>query len=173
MTPDNDLHWYVAYVRSCGERKAAETLAAAGVETYLPIQKEIRQWSDRKKLVERLVLPHMIFVRCTVHDRVKTLEQCSYLTRYMSNKGPYNPVVVPDIQLEAFRCMVERGGRQVSAGEELLVPGDRVRITSGPLAGLECELVKVGERRCIAVRLGGLVTARMDLERETIEKINE
>ena len=173
MTQDNGLHWYVAFVRTCCERKAAETLASEGVETYLPIQKEIRQWSDRKKVVDRLVLPHMLFVRCAFHDRVRILELCPYLSRYMSNRGPYNPVVVPDIQLETFRCMVERGGRQVCAGEEPLAPGDKVRITSGPLTGLECELVKVGESRCIAVRLGGIFTARMDLERETIEKITE
>lgn len=173
MTPNNELHWYVAYVRSCGERKAAETLAAIGIETYLPIQKELRQWSDRKKLVERLVLPHMIFVRCTVHQRVKTLEQCPYLTRYMSNKGPYNPVVVPDLQLEVFRNMVERGGRQVNVANEMLAPGDRVRITSGPLEGLECELVKVAGNRCIAVRLTGLGVATMDLERESVEKIKD
>lgn len=52
--------WLVAYVQSCLEKKTAERLKAMGVEYYLPIQSEIRQWSDRRKRVDRLVIPMMI-----------------------------------------------------------------------------------------------------------------
>ena len=41
--------WLVAYVQSCLEKKTAERLKAMGVEYYLPIQSEIRQWSDRQE----------------------------------------------------------------------------------------------------------------------------
>jgi hypothetical protein len=46
-----------------------------------------------------------------------------------------------------------------------------VRVLDGPLAGLECELVSVGGGRCLAVRLGLLGTATMDLDIQTVEKI--
>lgn len=39
--------WLVAYVQSCLEKKTAQRLAAMGIECYLPVQSEIRQWSDR------------------------------------------------------------------------------------------------------------------------------
>ena len=43
--------WLVAYVQSCLEKKTAQRLAAMGIECYLPVQSEIRQWSDRRKRV--------------------------------------------------------------------------------------------------------------------------
>ena len=48
--------WLVAYVQSCLEKKTAQRLAAMGIECYLPVQSEIRQWSDRRKRVDRLEL---------------------------------------------------------------------------------------------------------------------
>ena len=55
------LNWYVAYVKSCSEFKVAEFLEKFGYEYYLPVKREVHQWSDRKKIVRKLVLPRMIF----------------------------------------------------------------------------------------------------------------
>lgn len=167
----NDKHWYVAYVKSCQERKAAELLSALGYTHYLPIQRELRQWSDRKKLCERLVLPRLIFVYCTAVERVKTLEEVSCLYRYMSNKGPYNPVVVPDNQMEAFMTMVEHGPRTIEVVQQPIAPGDKVKVVSGPLAGCECEVVSVSGKRCYAVRLGTIGTATMDLALDSVNPL--
>lgn len=167
----NDKHWFVAYVKSCQERKTAEMLSALGYEHYLPVQRELRQWSDRKKLVERLVLPRMIFVRCTPAERIRTLEEVSNIYRYMTSKGPYTPVIIPDNQMEAFRNMVERGTRKVEVMQAPPVPGDKVKVISGPLAGLECEVVAVSGRRCFVVRLEAIGAATMDIALDTVEKI--
>ena len=160
----------MAYVRSCMERKASELLSRLGYETYLPVQREIRQWSDRKKLCERLVLPRMIFVRCTPSERVKSLSEVPYLYKYITNNGAFTPAVVRDSEMETFVAMVERGGRTVRVVEKLS-PGDFVRVVSGPLSGMECRLVNVEGGRCLAVSLGALGTATMDLALDTVEKI--
>ena len=68
--------WLVAYVQSCLEKKTAERLKTMGVEYYLPIQSEIRQWSDRRKKVDRLVIPMMIFVHVTPQERPLPLHRC-------------------------------------------------------------------------------------------------
>jgi hypothetical protein len=44
-----ELKWYVMYTRSRAEKKVADMLAEEGVEVYLPMVEELRQWSDRKK----------------------------------------------------------------------------------------------------------------------------
>ncbi len=66
--------------------------------------------------------------------------------------------------------MVEGGGAG-RLSDRPLAPGDRVRVMSGPLTGLECDLVSVGGGRCLAVSLGPLGTATMDLDLESVEKI--
>lgn len=172
-TDPNQRNWYIAYVKSCQERKAADALGKLSCEFYLPIQREVHQWSDRKKIVERLVIPHLIFVRCRECDRIPIRTSVSQICGYMSNGGPYNPAVVRDSEMETFRAMVEHSGRPISLANTPLVAGDHVRVTSGPLAGYECELVSVGGARCLAVRLGALGTATMDLSVDSVEKISQ
>ena len=55
--------WLVAYVRLHHEKKTAERLTAMNIENFLPVQEEIRQWTYRKKKIERVVIPMMIFVQ--------------------------------------------------------------------------------------------------------------
>lgn len=169
----NDKHWFVAYVRSCREKKAAEKLDALGYEYYLPVQRVVRQWSDRRKIVDRLVIPRVIFVRCSEIDRRRSLELVSDIYRYITTKGPYTASVVRDSEMEVFRYMVEKGNRSVYVTDASFAPGDRVRVISGPLEGLECELVSIAGKRCLAVHLGDFGTATMDLDIDTIKKITE
>lgn len=167
----NALHWYVAFVKSCQERKVADALTTYGTECYLPVQKEVHKWSDRRKIVDRLVLPHMIFIRCRECDRVPVRIRVPQICGYMSKGGPYNAVVVPDVQLETFRAMVDRSGRSVDIVMAPPAPGDKVRVISGPLTGLECELTSVQGKKCLALNMGLLGTATVEFSLEEIEKI--
>ena len=45
--------WYAIYTRPRAEKQVYQRLTESGIETYLPMQKTIRQWSDRKKIVEK------------------------------------------------------------------------------------------------------------------------
>lgn len=171
---DNEPKWFVCYVKSCQERKAAEALLKLGFECYLPIVREVHQWSDRKKIVERLVLPHMIFIHCKPSERVSAVEQVGVLTRFMSDgRGAYHPVVVPDSQMDAFRAMVESGDRSVAVISTPLAAGDVVVVNEGPLTGYKCQITAVSGRKCYAVALGALGTAVMELPASSVTKFKE
>lgn len=173
MTKNADeLHWFIAYVKTCCEHKAGELFVKLGYETYLPCRREVHQWSDRKKIVERLVLPHMIFVHTTEAGRVESLKLNPYLNSYMSKgMGPYAPAIVRDEEMRTFRAMVDYGGESFAITTEKLAPGDRVRVVAGPLEGHECELVSVNGRKCIASRLGILGAAVVEISTEYLRKI--
>ena len=55
--------WIALYTRPRSEKKVRAYLDSIGVENYLPVQNQLRQWSDRKKMVEVVVIPMIIFVR--------------------------------------------------------------------------------------------------------------
>lgn len=162
------LHWYVGCVRSCQEKNVARSLAAMSVEHYLPIRREVHRWSDRRKIVECPVIPRFIFIRCRNVERAPIMEKEPRIWKFLANAGEAS--VVRDGEMEAFRRMVEGGGN-VKLSDTPLAPGDRVRVLSGPLTGLECDLISVSGGRCLAVSLGPLGTATMDLDLETVEKI--
>ncbi|MFM8963419.1 MAG: transcription termination/antitermination NusG family protein, partial [Sphingomonadales bacterium] len=63
--PDPSLKWFVVYTKTLTEKKVAERLRQMGWEVYLPLYTTIRQWSDRKKKLERPLIISVVFVRCT------------------------------------------------------------------------------------------------------------
>jgi len=167
---EKKLYWYVGFTRSCLEKKVGESLAALGVEYYLPIQKVRRKWSDRIKVVDKLVLPHMIFVRTDQDTRVKLLPQVYGLTGYMSTKGPYTPIVVPEKQMEAFRFMVDNASDEVTFEQRPLKPGDPIEVLFGPLAGMRGELIKTQKGDYVAIRLDSMGAAMVQVSSDTIRR---
>ena len=60
--------WYVALVRMHHEKKVAERLNKMGIENFVPVQQELHQWSDRRKMVESVLLPMRVFVHVDAKD---------------------------------------------------------------------------------------------------------
>lgn len=60
---NEEKKWFVVYTKSRCEKKVVENLTKAGIENYLPLRKEIVQWSDRKKEVEKIIIPSYVFVK--------------------------------------------------------------------------------------------------------------
>jgi len=164
--------WLVAYVQSCLEKKTAQRLAAMGIECYLPVQSEIRQWSDRRKRVDRLVIPMMIFVHVTPQERPLPLS-LQAVSRYMVLRGESTPAVIPDEQMDRFRFMLDYSPEAVEMCSAPLAPGDAVKVIKGPLAGLEGELITVNGKSKVAVRLDMLGCAHVDVPIGFVEKKRE
>ena len=64
-----------------------------GIENFLPVQQEYHQWSDRKKLVERVLLPMMVFVRVNLREQREVLNLSS-VSRYMVLRGESTPAAL-------------------------------------------------------------------------------
>lgn len=162
----------MAYVQSCLEKKTAQRLAAMGIECYLPVQSEIRQWSDRRKRVDRLVIPMMIFVHVTPQERPLPLS-LQAVSRYMVLRGESTPAVIPDEQMNRFRFMLDYSPEAVEMCSAPLAPGDAVKVIKGPLAGLEGELITVNGKSKVAVQLDMLGCAHVDVPIGFVEKKGE
>lgn len=140
-----------------------------GIECYLPVQSEIRQWSDRRKRVDRLVIPMMIFVHVTPQERPLPLS-LQAVSRYMVLRGESTPAVIPDEQMDRFRFMLDYSPEAVEMCSAPLAPGDAVKVIKGPLAGLEGELITVNGKSKVAVRLDMLGCAHVDVLIGFVEK---
>lgn len=162
--------WLVAYVQFCLEKKTAERLKAMGVECYLPIQSEIRQWSDRRKKVDRLVIPMMIFVHVTPQERPLPLT-LQAISRYMVLRGESRPAVIPEEQMERFRFMLDYSEEAVEMCSERIQPGEQVKVIKGPLTGLTGELITMGGKSKVAVRIHILGAAMVEVPVGFVERI--
>lgn len=173
---DNGLHWFVAFVRSCCERKAGDFFESLGYEAFVPIRKEVHKWSDRRKVIDAVLLPHLVFVRMSEDQRRKACSFNPYVTGFMSANRPgsgllFSPAIVRDDDMELFRCFVDAHSCRIEMHSGKLGPGDRVRVVSGPLEGRECELVSIDGKKCLVSRLGLLGSALVEISADMVRKI--
>ena len=98
--------WYVALVRMHHEKKVAERLSKMGIDSFVPVQQQIHQWSDRRKMITSVLLPMMVFVHVDPKERMEVLS-FSTVSRYMVMRGESSPAVIPDEQMARFRFMLD------------------------------------------------------------------
>ena len=164
--------WYVALVRMHHEKKVSEKLGKMGIDTFVPVQELVHQWSDRRKMVECVLLPMMVFVHVTAKERMEVLS-LSTVSRYMVLRGESTPAVIPDDQMARFRFMLDYSQETVCMNSSPLSRGERVRVIKGPLSGLIGELVTVDGKSKIAVRLDMLGCACVDMPAGYVEAAGE
>lgn len=164
--------WLVAYVQSCLEKKTAQRLSAMGIEYFLPVQSEIRQWSDRRKRIDRLVIPMMIFVHVTPQEQYLPLT-LQAISRYMVLRGESTPTIIPEEQMERFRFMLDYSPETVEICNTPLAIGDKIKVIKGPLSGLEGELITMNEKSKIVVRINMLGCVHANMPTGFVEQILE
>ena len=174
-TDDREAHpkrWIAALVQIRSEKAVASRLSKLQIETYVPSQWEIHQWSDRKKKVERIVIPMIIFIH-TDEMTERRIRTYTYINKILSYPGQYAAAVIPDAQIEQLKYMLRHADSPVELQPHVLQLGQQVRIARGPLKDLEGELCYLKEDKpMVAVRIECLGYACVNIEKSDIEVIN-
>lgn len=160
--------WLAAYVKMHHEKRVRERLSELGIENFLPVQTEVRQWSDRKKRVEQVLIPMMIFVHVDTEEQRTVLTHPSVL-RYLVLRGEHAPAEIPEEQMNRFRFMLDFSDQPISFNTAGLQPGEKVKVIKGPLAGLEGEFVTVGGKSNVIVRISHLGCAVVEVNASMVE----
>ena len=162
-TNDREAHpkcWIAVLVQVNCEKKTATRLGKVGYETYIPTQQEVHQWSDRKKKVDRLIMPMMVFVRAIVREE-EWLRDQSYIYKLLALPGSDEDkkkfaTPIPDNQIERLKFLLENAESEVTIVSNFKV-GDSVCVISGPLKGLEGVVSEVDDKSSIVgVQIDGL-----------------
>jgi len=144
--------WYALYTRSRSEKQTHEWLIKSGIDAYLPLQKTLKQWSDRKKWVEEPLFRSYIFVHISQAEYYDVLNSPG-VVRYITFEG--KPVAIPPQQIEAIRQFVDTG--QILPDVELeLVPGAKIDIIAGPMKGITGELLEIMGKKKVRIEIDGL-----------------
>lgn len=164
-------HWVAALVQMNCEKKAATFLNKVGYETYIPTQLEVHQWSDRKKKIDRVVIPMVVFVRLAQNEEDE-FRRLSFILKFITYPGSKELATpIPDEQIEMLKLLLHNADAKVSIVENLKV-GDRVRLVRGPMKGLEGELSYIEENKpIVAIRIDGLGYACVSVEKINLELI--
>ncbi len=155
--------WYAVQTRARHEKMVEYRLQERGVTTFLPLMTEVHRWSDRKKLVQVPLFGCYVFAKiaATNVERLRLLRVEGVLNLLGSGK---EGTPIPDNEIESVRILLEQ--RLPWSSHPFLKIGQRVRIRSGALEGMEGVLVsRNGDRtlvisveaihRSLAVRVEG------------------
>lgn len=127
--------WRALYVASRQEKKVAELLTKKGIEAYVPLQKTMRQWSDRKKMVEFPLLNGYVFAQITPQEQERTL-QTKGVVNFVRSDGKI--AMVREHEIAQLKQLVELGYQmEVNGVKRTYKEGDRIKITSGALKNIE------------------------------------
>ncbi len=144
-------NWHALYVASRQEKNAARLLTEKGIEAYAPVVKTMRQWSDRKKMVELPLLNGYVFVNLFPAENEKTL-QTKGVINFVRSEGKI--AIVRDIEIERLKQLVELGYQMEAVGlKHKYKAGEKVKITSGALKNIEGFVVENKEGKFIDVLL--------------------
>jgi transcription antitermination factor NusG len=143
-------NWYAIRVKSRSEKKVFSDLIEQKIEAYLPLQRKLRQWSDRKKWVEMPLISGYVFVfisRKEYETVLKTYNVVCYV--YFERKAAI--IRVEDINL--LKRMLGQVEVELEVTTDQLIPGQMVEIVSGPLCGVIGELIDFKGKNKVALRI--------------------
>ncbi len=150
----NTYVWYAVYTRSRGEKKAQQSLQKKGIECYLPLKKELRQWSDRKKWVEMPYIASYLFVKVSPKEYNEVLNE-PMISRYVYFNG--QAAVIPEWQIDLMKAVIA-SEIEVEFSLHHYQKGDKIRIDSAPLKGVEGEVLGTpnAKKKQLLVRIGDM-----------------
>ena len=145
--------WFAVHTRSRHEKVVAQEVRDQGITTFLPLVREERRWSDRRKVVESPLFTCYVFVKMVPRndERFRVLRVNGVL-RFVGSHGVAIPI--PDEQIQAVQLLLEK--RLPFCSHPFLKIGQRVRIRSGALSGVEGILVARSGERTLVISLNAI-----------------
>lgn len=147
-----ELQWYVMYTASRSEKKVADRLKERGVDVYLPIVEELRQWSDRKKKVQKALFNGYVFVK-TKRSQLWECLQIPGAVKFVHFSGQH--ATVREEVLDMIKRIVETGVAIETDGSEI-EPGEKVKVIGGPLQNMTGEVIERGNKDYFMIRIPGI-----------------
>jgi len=137
------MSWYAVYTKPRWEKKVSEALQKNGLESYCPLNRVTRQWSDRTKKVEIPLFPSYVFVKV---DQVRQAEvrMISGVVNFVYWLG--KPAVIRDHEMEGLK-------KFVSSHDNIIVEaaqyreGDSLLIDQGVFKGQQAIVQKVNKNK--------------------------
>jgi len=129
--------WYAIYTKSRAEKAVYDRLQEQQIETFLPLQKKLRKWSDRKKWVETPYINSYVFVKVSEKEYYDVLNTHGAV-RYITFEGKAAPI--PEWQIDAMKKII-RSEQTFHFSSQHFRKGENISIEYGALAGYTGEVI--------------------------------
>jgi len=162
--------WLVVYVSSRQEKVSNIELEKRGIESYLPVSKRLRQWSDRKKWVEFPLFNGYLFVR-PEPNQIDEVLSVQGIVCYLTFERKH--AVIRDKEIEIIRKIENTGYYAESMmNSEDFSEGEKCLVTEGPLKGQTVDLIRKNNERIFLIAFDTLgQSIKINIPYEFLKKI--
>ena len=163
-------NWYVVYTKSRCEKKVASLLEKSEVTNYCPLNRRVKQWADRKKVVFEPLFTSYVFIYAADQDLFSIKQLSSDIVNFVYWLG--KPAVVKDVEIESIKRFLNEY-ENVKLEKGVVHIGDRVRIINGPLMNLEANIKTIENNtvKLMLPSLGYAIIAKVSLS--NLELVNQ
>lgn len=155
MTTDvNEKKWYALYTKPRWEKKINAVLQKKGIDSWCPLQKVQRQWSDRKKIVEEPLFKSYVFVHIAEAERLRVLQTDGVLNfvYYLSK-----PAIIRNEEIDLIKSYLSQKDVTIAVQSiDSLEKDMRIRITQGVFMNQEGVVMRASGKRKVYVSLESL-----------------
>jgi len=152
--------WFAVYTRPRWEKKVHQLLQEKNIESYCPLNKVHRKWSDRIKLVQEPLFKSYVFVRISELDKT-AVRMVEGVTNFVYWLG--KPAVIKDKEIETIKRFLDQY-INVEVHPIEIKPGGRVMVKQGILLGRKGIIKQVLHNRVKVTleSIGFTITAYID-----------
>lgn len=123
--------WFAIYTKPRWEKKVDKLLVEKQIESYCPVQKMQKQWSDRKKIVEEPLFKSYVFVRIADEEQT-AVRMVNGVVNFVYWMG--KPAIVKDNEIQIIKKFLNEY-EDVQATQGSIESGNKVVVESGVLMG--------------------------------------
>ncbi len=145
--------WYALYTKPRWEKKIDTVLIRKGIESWCPLQKIERQWSDRKKIIEDPLFKSYVFVRIDTTERSKVLMTDGVLN-FVHYLG--KPAVIKNEEVDIIKKYLAEKDASISIiSKEGFAEETKIIVNHGVFMGNEGTVIRGGKKK-VYVKLESL-----------------
>lgn len=142
--------WHVVYTKSKWEKKIDALLTQKGIESWCPLQKKERQWSDRKKIIEEPLFKSYVFVRISKEEASHVLNTIGVVNFLYFEK---KPAIIRDNEIEIIKKYLGESYTNIEIVDmSNIKPETKVAVNQGLFMGQRGAVIKSG-KKSVYVRL--------------------
>lgn len=161
--------WFAVYTRFKREKLVKKMLDQKGIECYLPLRKEVRNWSKKKRTMELPLISCYIFVKIKKTEYVPVLE-----TEHILNfvKFGKDLIAIPENEIQLIKNILQDDVDFEMMPMDKFQKGDNIIIVGGSLAGTKGQLVDFEGKKRVSITLDYIQHIfRLSVEKHLIQKV--
>ena len=141
--------WYIWYTQPRVEKQLQKRLAGDGIEVFLPLRKELHNWSDRKKWVEVPLFRGYLFTKISKR-KFEEVRRTNGIVTYVRFDG--QAATLSENEIHRIQQLIT-DPEDLEVLHTTFQEGERVQVITGPLMGIEGLVVEHKGAKKVAVNI--------------------